>query len=240
MDNSDFNKLFNSNVPHIIERIFLSLDYQTFKNCHQVCNAWNEVLSIESFQNKAEMLLSENNLKLCRASTEGNLYEVRRILSHGMVDFNSVLQWHIIENITRNSTTHMGTIYGHKDVLYLLLTVGANQTGEYCYTPISRSVIFGRREVVKVLLDHGADPTSALSMIIHSNRQIYDQETVKMITKTAIARDTGLRPVFGSGSGSSTHFWSLHRYVMYRAMGGRISNLYLGRGRRIKARSGMI
>ena len=220
MDNSDFKKLFITDVPHIIERIFLSLDYQTFKNCHQVCNAWNEVLSIESFQNKAEMLLSENNLKLCRASTEGNAYEVRRILSYGMVDFNSVLQWHLIENTTRNSTI-LAPIYGHKDVLHLLLTAGpiAHPTGEYVYTPISRSVIFGRREVVKVLLDNGADPTSALSMITNSNRQICDLEIVRMITKAAMVQDRSSKPLFGSGLGSFTHSWSLHRHVMCRAFG---------------------
>ena len=33
MDSCAFNKLFNKSVPHILEKIFLSLDYASFKTC---------------------------------------------------------------------------------------------------------------------------------------------------------------------------------------------------------------
>ena len=33
---SKFDKLLTRNVPHILEKIFLSLDYNTFKKCQEV------------------------------------------------------------------------------------------------------------------------------------------------------------------------------------------------------------
>ena len=38
--NTGFDKLFVMNVPHILEKIFLSLDYESFKKCHDVSNTW--------------------------------------------------------------------------------------------------------------------------------------------------------------------------------------------------------
>ena len=42
---SAFDLLFQRSVPHILEKIFLSLDYKTFKACHKVCAAWGETLA---------------------------------------------------------------------------------------------------------------------------------------------------------------------------------------------------
>ena len=40
-----FDQLLTKNVPHILEKIFLSLDIESIKNCMRVCQAWNNVLS---------------------------------------------------------------------------------------------------------------------------------------------------------------------------------------------------
>ena len=48
-----FDTLFTKHVPHILEKIFLSLDYESFKSCCQASNAWKKVLTSESFQSKA-------------------------------------------------------------------------------------------------------------------------------------------------------------------------------------------
>ena len=48
---SAFEKLVARNVPHIIEKIFSSLDDKTFNECQQVCKTWNHILILRSFQN---------------------------------------------------------------------------------------------------------------------------------------------------------------------------------------------
>ena len=46
--------LFSKNVPHILEKIFLSLDYESFKSCLRVSNAWREQLTSELLKRKAK------------------------------------------------------------------------------------------------------------------------------------------------------------------------------------------
>ena len=53
MSSSAFDKLFNTNVPHVLEKIFFSLDYESFKACHEVCRGWKELLSTANFTLKA-------------------------------------------------------------------------------------------------------------------------------------------------------------------------------------------
>ena len=53
MDLSGFGKVLTKNVPHIHEKILLSLDYETFKKCRGVCKTWDDVLNTESLQKKA-------------------------------------------------------------------------------------------------------------------------------------------------------------------------------------------
>ena len=49
-----FDLLLSRNVEHIWERIFLSLDYHSFKRCHSVCRAWNDAFTKDSFAAKAK------------------------------------------------------------------------------------------------------------------------------------------------------------------------------------------
>ena len=51
--------LFSRNVPHILEKIFFSLDYESFQTCFKVNSAWNELLSSESCQRKSNKMLIE-------------------------------------------------------------------------------------------------------------------------------------------------------------------------------------
>ena len=50
----NFDILFSQNVPHIPEKIFLSMDYQSFKNCLKVNNEWRGLLTSERFMSKAK------------------------------------------------------------------------------------------------------------------------------------------------------------------------------------------
>ena len=80
----EFYTLFNKSVPHILESIFSSLDYDSFMTCHNVSKDWNEVLSTESYQQIAKKLLKEkkvNEEKLCEASSKGDVEEIKHLLS---------------------------------------------------------------------------------------------------------------------------------------------------------------
>ena len=88
-----FDILFTKNVPHILEKIFLSLDYRSFKACHKVDNRWSEVLKSELLQGKIKSLFHDNitreEKKLRKASAKGDAITVGKIVSDGMVDVNS-------------------------------------------------------------------------------------------------------------------------------------------------------
>ena len=129
MDESDFGKLLSTNVPHILEEIFLSLDFQSFKNCHRVCKAWNRFLSAESLHQKAKKLLSHNNQRLHLALTEGNANKLERILSNGMVDVNDEDGLHKLTAALKAPRLHgmsLASYHGYKEVVWLLLKAGAD------------------------------------------------------------------------------------------------------------------
>ena len=80
-----FGKLLNKNVPHILEHIFLSLDYWSFRKCHKVCSAWSEMLGTESFKRKSRAQYHDEMVgELIDAAYYGNAKEVNRILSIGI------------------------------------------------------------------------------------------------------------------------------------------------------------
>ena len=54
-----FDILFAINVPHILEKIFLSLDYESFKNCVKVNDAWKNLLTSEAFKRKWMIVYQE-------------------------------------------------------------------------------------------------------------------------------------------------------------------------------------
>ena len=54
-----FQILFTKNVPHILEKIFLNLDLESFNECLRVNKAWNEILNSKSFQKKARIVFQK-------------------------------------------------------------------------------------------------------------------------------------------------------------------------------------
>ena len=79
-----FDKLLAKNVPHIIEGIFLSLDYPSFKTCLRVSKTWYELLTTDSMVKKARLSfcegLSEDEKKLRDATKKGNVSEIRVVI----------------------------------------------------------------------------------------------------------------------------------------------------------------
>ena len=49
-----FELLMRGNFIHILEKIFLSLDYESFKNCRGVCKTWADVLDSQPLKEKAQ------------------------------------------------------------------------------------------------------------------------------------------------------------------------------------------
>ena len=101
-DTCAYDKLFTKSVPHIHEKIFFFLDYESFKNCKVVCKEWNDFLTSEPFQNKAQSVyfykIKQEKYKLITYKTEivanerklfdcikkGNAGEVNGLLSIGV------------------------------------------------------------------------------------------------------------------------------------------------------------
>ena len=65
-NNCGFDLLFSKNVPHIFEKIFFNLDYDSFTACRKVSKAWSELLSSKSFRKKEQDLLFEKMAKELR------------------------------------------------------------------------------------------------------------------------------------------------------------------------------
>ena len=99
-----FDTLFAKNVPHILEKIFLSLDYQSFKRCQEVNNAWKQSLTSETIKNKAKTVFHEeiskellNAIACDLINCEGeqcqgdNPDKVKRLLSNGLVEVVNML-----------------------------------------------------------------------------------------------------------------------------------------------------
>ena len=87
MDTCAFDKLFSKSVPHIFERIFFSLDYESFKRCLEVNKSWNDLMTSERFKVLGSSFFKfEIERDLWDASNDGSLSKVQGILSSFMVD----------------------------------------------------------------------------------------------------------------------------------------------------------
>ena len=150
---SAFDKVFSRNLPHILEKIFLSLDYRSFTNCLDVCRSWNELFLSDSFKNKATLLFREEmEDKIWNAAWRGNTEEARRHFSCAKVDVNYIERY----NMTPLCAASSG---GHKKMVHLLLDEGADpnkpsRRGEY---PLKTAVFYQKLKVAKLLVDRGAD-----------------------------------------------------------------------------------
>ena len=152
----EFDRLFTTNVLHIHEKIFLSLGCISFMNCLEVSRSWNDLLTSESFTIKGKALFSEDiRMELRFAARSGQTDMVRRMLSSGMVSRDEMNN----STARRASPLLLATVYGHRDVVKLLLNGGANPNKDDAKlqsTPLYEASKLGRLDLVKLLLDRGA------------------------------------------------------------------------------------
>ena len=148
MAKSPFDLLFQRNVPHILEKIFLSLDFESYMACHEVSTKWRDLLASESFQRKAKATYPFEK-KLCDAAKEGNTGRIRRLLAFGF-DINC----------SKNGTPlYWAAFNRHTDVVKLLLDEGANPEQDN-HPPLSCALAFGLGDMARMLLDSGANVKS--------------------------------------------------------------------------------
>ena len=151
---------FKINVPHIVKKIFLSLDYESYKTCLEVSNDWHGLLTSESYRRKAKDLfrkeITEEEIKLWHATHEANIETIARLLSCGMLDVNSIPEGYYLTPL------FTAVANGHIDVVNLLLKKGADieNDNQFGFTPLHKAAICGHLNVVALLLDRGAQPES--------------------------------------------------------------------------------
>ena len=80
MDPCSFDNLFSKNVLHVLEKIFISLDYKSYKKCLKVNNEWKGVLTSQSFRMRGKLVFHREILKdtllLYHAAKEGDRVSV--------------------------------------------------------------------------------------------------------------------------------------------------------------------
>ena len=158
---SEFDRLFTKTVPHIYEKIFFSLDYESFKQCLEVSKSWNDLLTSESFLRKGKSVFCEDIQRELRlGASSGNVDTVRKVHSSFMVDVNLMTE--------RNTNPLMlAAGKGHRYVVQFLLDKGAepNMADEVGLTPLIEATEEGHKDrhkdVVHLLLENGANPNMA-------------------------------------------------------------------------------
>ena len=153
----NFDTLFSKNLPHILETIFLFLDYNSFKICREVNSKWREFLSSERLITqakcvfKAGILEDERTLHTAVEHDFTNLIKIK--LSDGFVDVNCR---HIY--YTHFTPLHEASYRGNRDTAKLLLESGADPNLPDCWgkTPLHGAAYVGSQEVVQLLIEGGA------------------------------------------------------------------------------------
>ena len=160
----DFSGLLEMNLPHIVERIFLSLDHESFVSCCEVSRIWNSILTAEPINKKAkslfrkEIMADEKQLS-CLSRYGGKATDVRRILLSGLVNVNVNYMWG-----TWGTTTpiYSAANDGRINIVQMLLdtkadpNLGAKPSGMRSKSPLHAAVHNNYFGIAKLLLERGA------------------------------------------------------------------------------------
>ena len=159
----DFDRLFTISVPHILEKIFFALDFDSFMECSKVCKAWNELYLSELYHRKAEELMIEkkcNEQRLCTSSLKGDIEEVHNLLTMGVnpncgSPNGGPLDW--------SNPLYIAASHRHQHVVEMLLRAGANpvKVNVREETMLHWAARYHYGEVVEILLEGGVEIDTA-------------------------------------------------------------------------------
>ena len=187
MEDGPFNILFKKNLPNILEDIFFYLEYDSFKNCMEVCNIWRELLQSPRFMKKAKSVFSwriqHDGMDLCFASRAGNIEKVKRIVLCKMVsvDFKYV--------IYSGTALFEAASNGRTDIVQLLLPYwdlhhySDDETG---WAPLHEATALNHKNVVELLLERGSDPNRSTIKgwtPLHLASRRGEEEMVKLLLR---------------------------------------------------------
>ena len=169
MGKCEFDRLFIRNVPHVLEKVFFSLDYASFKKCLEVSKLWQDLLTTESFLRKGKSLFCMDiQWDLQLGASNGDVDKIRRVLSSFVVDMNFMTE-------TNPNPLMLAAGNGDRYVVQLLLDRGAepNMASQNGITPLHWATSWagcwpdeypfkdGFKDVVCILLENGANPNMA-------------------------------------------------------------------------------
>ena len=194
-----FASLFSKNVPHILEYIFFSLDYESYKQCIEVNYGWRELLTSRSYKAKAykdfKKDVIEDHKKLRIAAKEGNTDEIRRLLSCGITNVNC-------RDICGSTPLHESASNGHKEAAQLLIQSGAD---------IDKCDLFGRtplvvaenhKELLEMLIESGANMNVAdecgstlLHLAARKGQEVVVQLLIERGAELNVTNRAGLTPL---------------------------------------------
>ena len=150
MDISPFDLLFKKSVPHLLEKIFLHLDYDSFKSCLLVNKTWRNLLTSEPFKRMGKSKFEEWLLK---AAISGQADAVHHLLQLGAQPDRC------IGESSGKTALHWAALFNKIDIVRLLLDAGAdpNSRDNFRRSPLyyagaSSNVVF------EMIFDSGADP----------------------------------------------------------------------------------
>ena len=157
-----FNVLLDKSVPHLLEKIFFNLDYESFKTCMEVNKLWCKLLKSESYLKRARDIfqkeISHDGIKLHSAARDGRLDDVRRLLFTGMLEADCSPA-----PCDYRTPLHEAAINGHGEIVKHLIQMGAdpNKLSKWRELPMTMAAEEGHENVVRVFLDQGVDPDKA-------------------------------------------------------------------------------
>ena len=174
---STFGAKSERDVPHILEKIFFSMDYTSLETCMNVSKTWRKLLMTTPYQRRFlelwKELLTEkpvNEKKLYDASEKGDIEMVKKLCNNPVVDVNVVIAW--MDGLVQLTPLIIAARGGHEEVIRVLLKAGAlvNKTNEHAAAPLvweghvgplHMAASFGHIDIVRLLLESGADPNQA-------------------------------------------------------------------------------
>ena len=175
MQTCAFDTLFMRNVPHILEKIFFSLDFVSFCNCLVVSISWKNVLLSESFLKMGRHMfhreIEASQWELFVAAENGRIDVLRRLLSVKILDIDCLRK--VPDGLAhiRTMTEHMVSCdfvtplqhairYRQKEAVELIIEKGAdvNKSTRWGWTPLHFAAWHNQTSIVQLLLDRGANP----------------------------------------------------------------------------------